>query len=260
MCGHPKDEDVVKEMLDVLDKVAVLIKLMVSLGMDGPIVSKSIMKKLDQVKKRKRISAIGKMPSKLHSCVPQQLWKKVWPNMVTVLKSCVSVCITSSRGAHAEVRIYLKLKTLGQDELVVLHHVLNHCLSLLPALQSDVAIKSSVNELLLEELPKNGRSIANSDEYHAIKRSLDSREVEIEFLISIKPICDEFMTKFQMEKLMIHLLHSSCVKMLKVALEGCWKGMFALTRRARHWKKLVLRLQLKNDQFKTMQGKQNATV
>ena len=34
MFGHSKAEDVVKDMLDLLDKLAIPIKLMVSLGMD----------------------------------------------------------------------------------------------------------------------------------------------------------------------------------------------------------------------------------
>ena len=42
----------------------------------------------------------------------------------------------------------------------------------------------------------------NNVKYLAIKKALDSREVEvkIEFLISIKPIFDEFMTTFQIEE------------------------------------------------------------
>ena len=35
MFGYSKGEDVVKDMLDVLDKLAILIKLMASLGMDA---------------------------------------------------------------------------------------------------------------------------------------------------------------------------------------------------------------------------------
>ena len=55
------------------------------------------------------------------------------------------------------------------------------------------SIKSALKNLLLEELPKNDKSIVNNDKYLAIKKDLDSRDVEIEFLISIKPNFDEFM-------------------------------------------------------------------
>ena len=52
------------------------------------------------------------------------------------------------------------------------------------------------------------------------KNALESKEVEveIEFLLSIKPIFDEFLTRFQKEEPMIHLLHSNCEKLLKTAM------------------------------------------
>ena len=54
MFGHSKAEDAVKEMLDVLDKPAIPIKLMVSLGMNGPNVNRSIMENLNQVIRHKK--------------------------------------------------------------------------------------------------------------------------------------------------------------------------------------------------------------
>ena len=65
-----------------------------------------------------------------------------------------------------------------------------------------------------------------NDKYMAIKKSLVSKEVEIEieFLISIKPIFDVFMTKFQAEEPMIHLLYSNCEKLLKSAMARLLKS------------------------------------
>ena len=70
MFGHFKAEDIVKEMLDVLDKLAIPIKLMVSLGMDGPNVNKSIMVKLNQVKTEKGFQPLVKCPPSclIHVC------------------------------------------------------------------------------------------------------------------------------------------------------------------------------------------------
>ena len=50
----------------------------------------------------------------------------------------------------------------------------------------------------MEELPKNDKSIVKNDKYLASRKVLDSHEVEIKFLISIRPVFDEFMIKFQM--------------------------------------------------------------
>ena len=46
----------------------------------------------------------------------------------------------------------------------------------------------------------------------------------MEFLISIKSIFDSFMTKFQAEETMIHLLYSNCEKLLKVAVGRLMKS------------------------------------
>ena len=64
MFGHATAEDVVKEMLSVLEKLAVPFRLMLSLGMARSSVNKSIMHKIKQSGKRKVIN---------HCQVPTQL-------------------------------------------------------------------------------------------------------------------------------------------------------------------------------------------
>ena len=112
MFGHSKTKDIVKEMLDVLEKLAMPIKLVISLGMDGPNVSKSIMEKLKQVKREKVFQLLVKCPSGCLIHVCHSSFQKGLAIMDTMLKSFVSICITSSRKAHAEERIYLKVKNL----------------------------------------------------------------------------------------------------------------------------------------------------
>ena len=41
MFGHARAEDVLKEMSGILDKLAIPLRLMLSLGMDGPSVKKT---------------------------------------------------------------------------------------------------------------------------------------------------------------------------------------------------------------------------
>ena len=62
MFWHARAEDVVKEMLGALDKLAIPLRLMLSLGMDGPNVNKSIMHKINQVKKEKGYQPLVKFP------------------------------------------------------------------------------------------------------------------------------------------------------------------------------------------------------
>ena len=56
MFGHARAEDVVKEILGVLNKLAVPLTVMLSLGMHWPNVNKFIMHKINQVKKEKVIN------------------------------------------------------------------------------------------------------------------------------------------------------------------------------------------------------------
>ena len=60
MFGQAKDVGVVKEMMIALENIAVPIKLMVSLGMDGPNVNISIMEKLNKIKREKGFQQLGK--------------------------------------------------------------------------------------------------------------------------------------------------------------------------------------------------------
>ena len=107
------------------------------------------------------------------------------------------------------------------EELILLHHVQSHWLSLIPASEQLVKMKEAANKLLVVELPKDA-NVSKSDKYMAIKKALESKEVdtEIAFLISIKPGFDEFMTKFQREEPVIHLLHQNCEKLLKTTGPG----------------------------------------
>ena len=71
-------------------------------------------------------------------------------------------------------------ESLGLDELVVLHHVKNHLLSLLLALQCVIVIKSALKKLLQEELPKNNKSTVNNEKY------LRSRRLWIQEKLTLK--------------------------------------------------------------------------
>ena len=52
--------------------LAILLKLMLSLGMDGPNVNKSILNKLHKIKKEERLPTANQVPTKLSdSCLLQ---------------------------------------------------------------------------------------------------------------------------------------------------------------------------------------------
>ena len=59
MFGHASGEDVVKEMLGALDKLAIPLRLMLSIGMDGSNVNKSMMQQINQVTRSRKIKVIN---------------------------------------------------------------------------------------------------------------------------------------------------------------------------------------------------------
>ena len=131
-------------------------------------------------------------------------------------------------------------------------------LSLVPALECLVQIKEALKKLLIEELPKQDKHLKDNEKYLDIK-GLESCEiaVEIEFIIKVKPLFDEFMTKFQKEEPMIHLLHPNCEKLLKTFMGRLLKSKAYTEKKGRALMDIDVdnvKLQLSTDQFKLMQG------
>ena len=157
MFGHARAEDVVKEILCVLDKLAIPLRLMLSLGMDWPNVNKSIMHKMNQVKKEKGYQTLVKFPPScsihiFHNSFPESygsVWIQWWgimPNFYNFFRR------SSCRQKNSAIE-----ETLGLEELIVLHHVQSQWLSIFPTSQCLVTIKDAVKKLLLEDMLKNDR-------------------------------------------------------------------------------------------------------
>ena len=136
------------------------------------------------------------------------------------------------------------------------------CSELMVIIYSNIAMPcyiGAVKKLPLEDIPKNDKSISKNDKYLSIKRALESKEVdvEIEFIISTKSLCDEFMTKFQMEEPIIHMYPSS-VNLLKTAMSRLMRSRVYIEKSVAALKQVNVEdveVQLKNDQCKAMQGR-----
>ena len=116
------------------------------------------------------------------------------------------------------------------------------------------------SEKLLVEIGRNDKSTEKNGRYLAIKKALESKEVavEIEFLLTIKLLFDEFMTKFEKEELMIHLLYARSEKLLKRTMSRLLKEKAYMDRKCDKLKEVKVdevNMQLSNDKFTTKQGK-----
>ena len=144
------------------------------------------------------------------------------------------------------------------EELLVMCHAHSHWLPLVPALQCIVQIQNAIKKLL-QDLPKSDKRITANDKYYFIKRSLESKEVslEIEILLSIKPLFDDFMTIFQKEEPMAHMLHNNYQQLLQVAMLRMLKSACFSNEEEKELTNINVdgvSFQLGTQDFKTMQG------
>ena len=180
-------------------------------------VNKSIRDKLNDIKQEKGFPKLVMCPPSclIHIC--HNSFRKGLAQFGQMQKNCLNLYYFFKKSPCRKYDLYNIEEKLGLNELVVLRHVQCQWLSLVPALLRVLTVKGALKKLLLKEMPKKDKNIGKNDKYMAIKKSLVSKqvEIEIEFLISIKPIFDVFMTKFQAEEPMIYLLYSNCEKLLK---------------------------------------------
>ena len=125
-------------------------------------------------------------------------------------------------------------ESLGLDELIVLHHIQSHWLSLVPAVERVLQIQGALKKLF-QDLLKRDKTIHKNNRYLSIKSAVESREVQLEreFIKSIKPLFDDFLTKFQKEESMVHLLSPSCQNLLKGVMGRLLKSKLSVAKKAR---------------------------
>ena len=139
-----------------------------------------------------------------------------------------------------------------------MHHAQSCWLSLVSALQHIVQIQDAIKNVL-QDLPKSDKRITANDKYLFIKRSHESKEVSLEmvFLVSIKPMFDDFMTKFQKQEPMVHMLHNNCQQLLKVAMGRLLKSASFSNKEGKELTNISVddvSLQMGTEDLKTMQG------
>ena len=187
MLGHAKADTVVHEMLKTLEKLALPLKLVLSLGMDGPNVNKSILGKLDEKKKEKGFKPLARCPVSclIHVC-HNSFCKGVKQYGDNAEELCMNLYYFFKNNPCRREDLFEIEETLDLEELVLLCHTQCRWLSLIPALQRLTKVKEAVKKLI-NDIGRNDKNIGKNDKYLAIKRGLESKEVwvEIEFLLTI---------------------------------------------------------------------------
>ena len=134
MLGYAKVDTVVHKMLKTLDKLALPLKLVLSLGMNGPNVNKSILGKLDE--KEKGFKPLARCPVSclIHVC-HNRFCKGVKQHGDNAEELCMNLYYFFKNNPCMREDLFEVEETLDLEELVLLHHTQCRWLSLIPALQ-----------------------------------------------------------------------------------------------------------------------------
>ena len=126
MFGHAKLVNVVKEILTALEELDIPLKLMLSLGMDGPNVNKSILNKLNKIKKGKGFPEIVSLPTSclIHVC-HNSFRKGILKYGFGVEELCMNPFYFFSKTSCMQSDLFEIEQSLGLEELVMLSHVQN---------------------------------------------------------------------------------------------------------------------------------------
>ena len=169
MLRHAKADTVVHEMLKTLEKLALPLKLVLSLGMDGPNVNKSILGKLDK-KKEKGFKPLARCPVSclIHVC-HNSFCKGVKQYGDNAEELCMNLYYFFKNNPCRREDLFEIEETLDLEELVLLQHTQCRWLSLIPALQRLTKVKEAVKKLI-DDIGRNDKNIGKNDKYLAIKR------------------------------------------------------------------------------------------
>ena len=124
MFGHATASRVVEEMLQTLEELALPLRLMLSLGMDGPNVNKSILSKFNSIKVKKGFKELITCPTSciIHVC-HSSFRKGLSKYGSNAAKLCISLFYFFSKLSCRHADLFEMEESLGLEELVLHCHV-----------------------------------------------------------------------------------------------------------------------------------------
>ena len=120
MFGDAKADTVVDEMLQTLEELALPLRLMLSLGMDGPSVNKSILKKLNKIKMEQGLKELISCPLSCPIHVCQNSFRKGLSKYgINAEKLCISLFYFFNKSSCRHADLLEMEESLGLEELVL---------------------------------------------------------------------------------------------------------------------------------------------
>ena len=120
MFGHAKADTVVDDMLQTLEELALPLRLMLSLGMDGPNVNKSVLNKLNKIKTQKGFKEFISCPTSclIHVC-HNSFRVGLSKYGINAEKLCISLFYFFSKSSSRHADLFEMEESLGLEELVL---------------------------------------------------------------------------------------------------------------------------------------------
>lgn len=223
MFGHAKGQDVADSINATMEEVGLNKEQFLSMGSDGPNVNKTIWKYLnDHLKSLGFPGLVEFMPCNVHAV---HNGFKYGLSEYGQLAEQLAIDLFYWFKAHpARKEDYFKTQTdLGFDEQLFLRHVNCRWLTLIPALTRIVDNWEPIRSYFLKELPKaareekTGKVLDQNESYRRICKAIQGKDIlmQMQFLISVKPVFDGILATFQRQEPLIHVLHDECLQLAR---------------------------------------------
>ena len=141
-----------------LEKLALPLKFVLSLGMDGPNVNKSILRKLDEKKKEKSFKPLARFPVSCHNSFCKGV-KQYGDNAEEL---CMNLYYFFKNNPCRREDLFEIEEALDLEHLVLLRHTQCRWLSLIPALWRLTKVKEAVKKLI-DDIGGNDKNIGKND-------------------------------------------------------------------------------------------------
>lgn len=226
--GHAKGHVVGQAILDVVleDGFQLPLAQLISLGSDGPNVNKTIWTFINEHMKK------GGLPGML-AFIPCNLHV-----VHNAFRSGLNVFGEDAEQLVLDLFLYLKASAcrkedflesqldLGLDDDMLIKHVQSRWLTLIPAVKRVKEKLEAVNKYIFKDLPKAAketkteRALEGNERYKRICRKLKDPAVtaQLHFLESLEPVFHPFLTLFQKEEPLVHILHDELSNLVRTIM------------------------------------------
>ncbi len=223
LMGHATGHILAEKLLQALTDSSLSVSMLLTLGSDGPNVNKTVWKEVNEsVLKNAERGRTGLL--EIGSCTLHVVHNAFAKGLEEYGKNISEFVLevyqwfklsAARREDFAALQEKKGVKTVG-----FLKHVECRWLTLEPAITRIIEQFDLLKQHFLTDLPKTDKSVAGNSRYNRIKRHLESKDipVQLHFLKSICVLFTTFLSYFQREEPLIHVLFDECTTLLRCVM------------------------------------------